>query len=150
MAFAPSKFINAQKTGSCERLLFIKAQACLLDLPAGEGFEALSCKTGTHSTRFCYLLHWLGTSPLADFFAETSGRPPSFSTRAIWFGKAFSARKAFEASFVKDQFHLVPSQRAITLLSLSGIMNFDTHFLTMRTGYLGGCRDHPDPECSIF
>ena len=149
MSFPSGKFINAQKTRSGERLLFIEAESFLLDFLSGNRFEALSHKTRTHSRCLRYMLHRLSTGKPTDLFSPSCGRPPSFSTSGIRFGKAFSARETLEAPFVKDQFHLMPSQSAITFLSPSCIVDLHTHPLAMRAGRLGSGGDDLNPEGTI-
>jgi hypothetical protein len=95
------------------------------------------------------MLHGLSTGKPPDFFSQARRRPPSSSTSRIRFGKAFSAREASEASFLKNQFHLMLSQRSITLLSLACIMDFHTLFLTRRANRLGRFGDHLDPDGAI-
>jgi hypothetical protein len=149
MSFPAGKFINAQKTGRAKRLLFIEAEPFLLDFLGSNGFKTLPHKTRTNPRRFRDMLHGLSTGKPADFFSPSCGRPPSSSTSSIRFGKAFSAREASEASFVKNQFHLMLSQRSITLLSLACIMDFHTPFLTRRANRLGRFGDHLDPDGAI-
>jgi len=95
------------------------------------------------------MLHGLSPGKSSDFFSQSCSRPPSSSTSRIRFGKAFSAREASEASFVKNQLHLMLSQRSITLLSLACIMDFYTPFLTRWANRLGRFGDHLDPDDAI-
>jgi hypothetical protein len=149
MPFPPGEFINAQKPGSAERLLFIEAESFLLDVLGGNGFKTLPHKTRTHPRSFRDMLYRLNTGEPPNFFSQAGCRPPPSSTSGIRFGKAFSARETSKASFVKDEFHLMLSQASITFFSLSCIMNLHTHFLTLRAGHLGCGGDYLNPDGAI-
>ena len=130
-------------------MLFIEVEPFLLDFLGGNGFKTLPYKTRTHPRRFRDMLYGLSTGKSPDFFSQSCGRSPSSSTSRIRFGKAFSACEASEASFVKNQLHWMLSQRPITLLSLAGIMDFYTPFLTSWANRLSRFGDHLDPDGAI-
>ena len=67
----------------------------------------------------------LRVGQFADLFAQTRGRLPSPATRRIWFRKGFSTAQTAKAAFQHDQFDSMLSQRTISFLSGSRIMDFD-------------------------
>jgi len=63
--------------------------------------------------------------------------------------KGFATAQAAKAAFEHDQFDSMLSQRTITFLSGSRIMDFDASCLTMRAGGLGRCCHHLNSDRSI-
>jgi hypothetical protein len=66
MAFPPGKLINAQKTRSGERLVFLHCKSFLRDFLRGNAFKALLHQMMTHSKGFGHMRDGLSGGLFAE------------------------------------------------------------------------------------